>query len=100
MRYTVDMEREELDEVLGITRCVRCGQRLNGEVECPVCTGYYHAPGQRRGLPRWIYLTACMLTSPLSIPFIVKSTRLSPAQKLLAASGALAWAGIWYAAFL
>jgi hypothetical protein len=37
----------EPDAILGITRCARCDQKLDGEIECPVCTGYYEA-GQTR----------------------------------------------------
>jgi len=94
------MEQEELDEILGISRCVRCGHRLDGEVECPVCTGYYDKAKHRHGLPRWIYFTACMLTSPLSIPFIVSSKRLSFIEKVLAVSGAVVWVGVIYKVFV
>jgi hypothetical protein len=93
--HTGIVEREDLDDVLGITRCVRCGHRLQGEVECPVCTGYYASPGAGDALPRWIYFTACLLTSPLSIPFILRSPRLGPLEKAAAASGALIWAVLW-----
>jgi hypothetical protein len=89
------MDGHELDEVLGITRCVRCGQRLEGEAACPVCSGYYaDSPGTplKRRIPKWVYLTACFLTSPLSLWFIVKSKRLSDVEKALAASGCLLWA--------
>jgi len=30
-------DRGEVDEVLGIVRCARCGHRLQGEIECPFC---------------------------------------------------------------
>lgn len=89
------MELGDLDEVLGITRCVRCGHRLEGEVECPVCTGYYARPGTGDALPWWIYFTACLLTSPLSIPFILRSRRLGPLAKAAAASGAIVWGLLW-----
>lgn len=91
------MDGHELDEVLGITRCVRCGQRLEGEVACPVCSGYYadsHDTAQGGRIPKWVYLTACFLTSPLSLWFIIKSKRLSDVEKTLAASGCLIWAAL------
>jgi hypothetical protein len=82
-----------MDELLGIIRCDRCGQRLEGEIECPVCSGYYDDDVKRNGgMPLWIFIVAAFLTSPLSIPFIIRSTRLSAEQKTLCASGALGWA--------
>lgn len=86
------MQQDELDEALGITRCARCGQRLDGEIECPVCSGYYHSSEQKTTIPKWIYITACFLTSPLSIYFIIRSNRLSLPEKFLATSGCLLWA--------
>ncbi len=85
------MTQDELDEALGITRCAQCGQRLNGEIECPVCSSYYHRPVKKHILSKWVYLTACFLTSPLSIYFILKSTRLNRVEKVLAASGCFLW---------
>jgi hypothetical protein len=86
------MHQDELDEALGITRCARCGQRLDGEIECPVCSGYYHSPRKKTHIPKWVYLMACFLTSPLSIYFIIRSKRLSRFEKILATSGCLLWA--------
>lgn len=86
------MRQDELDEALGITRCVRCGQRLDGEIECPVCSGDIHGAEQKAPIPKWIYLTACFLTSPLSIYFVVRTDRLTTVEKWWAASGCLLWA--------
>jgi hypothetical protein len=89
------MEREKLDEVLGITRCARCGHRLEGEVECPFCSMFPDTPLKSR-IPKWVFFTACFLTSPLSLYFIIATRRLSAAQKVVAASGAFLW-GIYLA---
>jgi hypothetical protein len=86
------VNQDELDEALGITRCAECGQRLDGEIECPVCSGYYHTPSKKMQIPKWVYITACFLTSPLSIYFIAKTNRLDLLEKFLAASGCLIWA--------
>ncbi len=80
----------ELDEILGITRCDRCGQRLEGEIECPFCTPF-EMPDPAASDRKWIYFTACFLTSPLSIPFILSNETLKAREKILAASGM----GIW-----
>ena len=87
------MDQEKTEEILGITRCARCGQRLEGEIECPFCSLFPDAP---RGhvLPKWIYLTACFLTSPLSIYFVLKTRRLRPHEKIVAISGCLLWLGL------
>jgi hypothetical protein len=86
------MHQDELDEALGITRCAQCGQRLDGEIECPVCSGYYGTPPKKPRVPKWVYITGCFLTSPISIYFIIRSNRLSLFEKILAASGCLLWA--------
>ena len=86
------MSQNELDEALGITRCARCGHRLEGEIECPVCTGFYHNYEKKVRIPKWVYITACFITSPLSMYFIIRSKRLSRFEKLLATSGCLLWA--------
>jgi hypothetical protein len=86
------MDQDELDEALGITRCAQCGQRLDGEIECPVCSSYYHTPSPKKLIPKWVYITACFLTSPFSIYFVVRSKRLNLFEKYLAASGCLLWA--------
>jgi DNA-directed RNA polymerase subunit RPC12/RpoP len=78
------------EEVLGIVRCARCGYRLNGEIECPFCTSLV-ASSERVPLPKWVYLTACFLTSPLSIYFIFSNDRLRSFEKILALSGCLLW---------
>ncbi len=86
------MHPDELDEALGITRCAQCGHRLEGEIECPVCGGYYRSSQEKHRVPTWVYVTACFLTSPVSIYFIIRSKRLTARQKILAASGCLLWA--------
>jgi len=91
------MSSENTDEILGITRCARCGQRLNGDIECPVCSGYYDSgTGESsENLPGWIYLTACFLTSPLSLWAIWTTARLGTFQKIFASAGCLMWLGVW-----
>jgi len=92
------MEQHESDEILGITRCARCGHRLEGEIECPFCSVFPEL-SQKEDLPKWIYLTACFLTSPLSLYFIIKSDRLNGIEKVLAFSGSLLWVmlyGFWF----
>lgn len=87
-------DQKELDEILGIVRCARCGHRLHGEVECPFCS-LFPDPERKERIPTWVYLTACFLTSPLSLYFVIKSRRLSSAEKILAFSGCLCWFGIY-----
>jgi len=95
--YTTPMRDDETDEILGITRCVRCGHRLDGDIECPVCTGYYDTPGSsQEGRRKWVFLTACFLTSPLSLYAIVTTDRLSVGEKVLAFCGCLVWFGLWW----
>lgn len=87
MKY---MNQDELDEALGIIRCARCGHRLEGEIECPFCSTFpLTAPKQ--STPKWIYITACFLTSPLSLVSITRTGRLTLAEKVLAFSGCLVW---------
>lgn len=88
------MNQEELDEILGITRCARCGQRLEGEIECPFCSAF-EEPCRRERIPKWLYITACFLTSPLSLYYILQSDRLSGMEKICAFSGCLIWAGLY-----
>ncbi len=83
-------DRERTDEALGIVRCARCGHRLNGEIECPFCSLLPDAP-RRRGMSKWVFFTACLLTSPLSIYFILKSDRLNRIEKFIASLGCLIW---------
>jgi hypothetical protein len=94
MRYTFSMNKEELDDILGITRCVRCGHRLEGEVECPFCS-IFDEPPKKRGVPKWIFITACFLTSPFSLYAILKTDRLNAREKVLSFSGCLIWVGLY-----
>ncbi len=91
------VDPSDTDEILGIIRCARCGHRLNGEIECPFCS-MFPDEEKREVLPKWIYITACFLTSPLSIYFIARSARLNTFEKVLAISGCLMWFGIYYLA--
>jgi hypothetical protein len=84
------MDDRELDEVLGVVRCERCGHRLGNEVECPFCS-LFPEPEKKKVLPKWIYLTACFLTSPFSIYFVVKDRQLTIIEKLAAVSGCCLW---------
>ncbi len=88
------MEDDELDEILGISRCARCGHRLDGEIECPFCSLFPDTP-REPGIPKWIYLTACFLTSPLSIPAVMRADRLGRGEKVVAVSGCLFWLGLF-----
>jgi len=88
------MDQDEMDEVLGITRCVRCGHRLNHDIECPFCSLFPDKPS-KQALPKWIFITACFLTSPLSLYFIVKTDRLGPLGKILTFSGCVFWLGLY-----
>ena len=83
------MHDEKMDEILGIVRCVRCGHRLDGDVECPFCS-LFADPAKKRDF-KWVYFTACFLTSPLSIYFIFTNNRLKIFEKFLALSGCLFW---------
>ena len=89
------MDQQELDEILGITRCERCVHKLeHGEIECPFCSLFPVKP-RTSGLPKWIYLTACFLTSPFSIPSILKTEKLNYLEKGLAVSGIIWWIGLY-----
>jgi hypothetical protein len=88
------MEQEKTDEILGIVRCVRCGHRLEGEIECPFCS-LFPDPPRKDVLLKWGYLTACFLTSPVSIYAILKTKRLNIFEKILAFSGCLFWLGLY-----
>jgi hypothetical protein len=70
----------DLDELLGRTRCARCGQVLDGEIECPFCSLFPDRTRVRR-TPKWVFLTACFLTSPLSLPFVLATAGGSPAWR-------------------
>ncbi len=84
------MNDQERDELLGIIRCERCGHRLQNEIECPVCSPFTE-PSRRDGMPKWIFVTACFLTSPLSIWFVIKDRRLNAVEKILTLSGCCLW---------
>lgn len=84
---------EDIDEVLGIVRCARCGHRLDGDIECPFCTIFQEPPKKKDF--KWVYITACFLTSPLSIYFILTTKRLRIHEKILAVSGCLFWLGLY-----
>lgn len=83
-------EDQKTDEILGIVRCVRCGQRLEDEIQCPFCS-MFPEPRRKAGIPSWIYLTACFLTSPLSIYFVVTNRRMGIFKKIIVASGCIVW---------
>jgi hypothetical protein len=91
----VSDQEQELDELLNRTRCVRCGQVLDGEIECPFCSLFPDSPRAQR-LPKWVFFTACFLTSPLSLPVLITTRRLTGLEKVLAASGLLGWLGVWW----
>jgi hypothetical protein len=88
------MDQDKTDEILGITRCARCGHRLEGEIECPFCSMFPDRP-VKDGLPKWVFMTACFLTSPLSLYAVIKTDRLNYIEKVLTASGCIFWAGIY-----
>jgi len=84
------MNDPETDEILGITRCARCGHRLDNEIECPFCAAFPDK-GKKEGIPKWVFITACFLTSPLSLYFILMTDRLKTPEKIMAFSGCLFW---------
>jgi hypothetical protein len=88
------MHDPETDEILGITRCARCGHRLDNEIECPFCAAFPDST-RKESVPKWIYITACFLTSPLSLYFILKTEKLNLTEKVLAFSGCLFWLGFY-----
>jgi hypothetical protein len=55
-------EEEHLDEVLGRTRCARCGQILQGEIDCPFCSHFPDPPAPVR-TPVWVVMTALLLVA-------------------------------------
>jgi hypothetical protein len=87
------MNQDNIDEILGITRCVQCGQRLDGEIECPFCSAL-ESSKKKRGLPKWLYITACFLTSPFSLYAIVNTGRLTVFEKIITFTGCFFWAGL------
>lgn len=88
------MDHDDTDEILGITRCARCGHRLEGEIECPFCSLFPDRP-RKHEVPKWVYIIACFLTSPLSLYAVIKSGRLNKSEKCLTFSGCLFWIGIY-----
>lgn len=81
---------DNTDEILGITRCARCGHRLEGEIECPFCSMFPDPPKKER-VPKWIFVTACFLTSPISLYAIIRTERLNAVEKAFTFSGCLFW---------
>lgn len=88
------MDNEKLDDILGITRCVRCGHRLEGEVECPFCSLFPDTKPSRT-FRKLGYLTACFLTSPLSIYFVARNRNLTIVEKIMTSSGCFLWLGLF-----
>ena len=88
------MDDDNIDEILGITRCVKCGHRLEGEVECPFCSIVLESP-KKKILPKWVYISAYFLTSPLSLYAIIKTNRLNLFEKILSGSGCLIWLSLY-----
>ena len=89
------VNQDDIDEALGITRCARCGEKLEGEIECPLCSLFPERP-QKAGLPKWIFITACFMTSPLSLYYVITTKKLNLLEKVLAFSGCLLWAGLYF----
>lgn len=85
---------DNIDEVLGIVRCARCGHRLENEIECPFCS-LFPEKKMAGALPKWVYITACFITSPLSIYSIFKSDRLNVFEKGLTAMGCCLWLALY-----
>jgi len=88
-------DQDQVDEAIGITRCVQCGQRLDHEIECPFCSVVQESKGIN-ALPKWIYVTACFLTSPLSIYFVLMNKQFSTVEKVLTSSGFLLWLWLYW----
>jgi hypothetical protein len=88
-------DQDKTDEILGVVRCARCGHRLEGEIECPFCS-LFQEPARSNALPKWIFITAYFLTSPLSLYFIIKNNRLSNFEKVLTLSGCLFWFALYF----
>lgn len=88
------MSQHDTDDILGIIRCARCGHRLEGEIECPFCSAF-HEQSHMPSLPKWVYITACFLTSPFSLYAIIKSDRLSRFEKFISFSGCILWLGVY-----
>jgi len=101
-----DYTDEKIEEILGITRCAQCGHRLEGEVECPFCAVMrgYDSPvpegmaREHHGMSLWVYLTAMLMTFPLSLPWLLMSRRLTAAQKAATLAVGVIWSVtvIWF----
>jgi len=93
------MQSEELDEILGVTRCAKCGHRLEGEIECPFCAAVSGVGVKGRSghlLPKWAYLVLCFFTSPLSLISVISTERLNAGERVLACSGCLLWPVLYF----
>ena len=88
------MNQDDVDEALGITRCARCGHRLQDEIECPFCSLFPEKP-LKPDPPKWLFVTACFLTSPLSLYSIITVQRLTIVEKMFAFSGCLLWFSLY-----
>jgi hypothetical protein len=84
------MDQDNLDDILGITRCVQCGQRLEGDIECPFCSAVSGMSPKAR-VPVWLLIAGYFFTAPVSFYFIMKSGRLTVLQKSLCLSGWFLW---------
>lgn len=92
------MNRDDIDEALGITRCAHCGQKLEGQIECQFCS-LFPEKHFKTGLPKWIFITACFMTSPLSLYAVLTTKKLNVLEKVLAFSGCLLWAVLYFLFF-
>lgn len=54
--YTDRMHDENMDEISGIVKSVRCGHRLAGEEESPFCSLFQERTGKSNF--KWVCLTA------------------------------------------
>ena len=88
------MKQDDIDEALGITRCARCGHRLEGEIECPFCSLFPDKPC-KEAFSKWVFITARFLASPLSLYAVITTNRLNFFEKVLACSGCLFWFGMY-----
>jgi hypothetical protein len=89
------MKQDDLDEILGITRCVRCGHRLNGEIECPFCAVVAERT-QKALFPKWLLILMYFFSSPFSLYFIKNSERLNIPEKIISSSGCFFWMIIYF----
>lgn len=100
---------DNTDEILGITRCVNCGHRLEGEVECPFCVAMRGMTSDTRDggdgidgaylLPLWVIVTAIFMSFPLSLPWLFLNRRLTGVQKAALLAACIVWGSslaIWF----